>query len=484
MISGHTTEVSLRDVFADAENIRRLTGNPLEVAALMRLLLAIGLQVCNPKNDDEWIAAWKDRHAIVAGMAQYVADHAESFDLYDPNRPFSQHPKLTPGTKPLAVLEYDRAQGNNPVFLDASTEAAVLPIPSGAAARALLVNLSFGGSHPDKSNPLSSGKENTMYAGPLCARLIAIVEGEDLCKTLILNLVVGKRAGPPSWIRAIPNKPGKAESDGPSDLYTRLTRFVRLLPSEDGQFARSVALHMGEQVAGDEDIPSDPMIPMYLSRSDKKYKVLRLEPGKALWRSAGVLLCTRDREDAKPIRALAQLAPHVAFGDFPRSEKVGLRVVGVAGNAQGPKTELWRDESLPFDLSIVTDEQKFNEALRAIELAESEGSALRKRVYGFAMRYLQGAIPNPDKGDVAKLADELAPDLYDYWSAIAPRGESLAIAPVDELEWAAFVKKSAQTAFDIAMNRLPPSARRFHAECSRNIDDATRSSIRKEKITS
>lgn len=466
MLDGSTQEVSLSGALSEAHRIRRLAGSPLEAAVLHRLLLAILHWACDVPDPDAWAALWQEPRSAMNAALERIRKESGIFDLYDDERPFLQHPLLAPGTKPMAVLLYDRAQGNNPVFLDASTEDDALPASSAESARGLLVNLAFGGAHPDKSSPLSRGKDNTMFAGPLCARLIVVVEGQNLAKTLVLNLLYGEKAGKPAWERLVPPHPGKTLSEGLADRYTRLTRFIRLLPSEDGSQAISTALHMGEALDDDPELPQDPMIPQYLA-ADKKMKVQRLDPDRALWRSSHVLLNCKSKDVARPAKAMEQLAALAAIREINEKEPVGLRVLGVAGNAQGPKTDLWRDEILPFSLSVVADDNRFTRLVEAVSFAEEEGQKLRRRIYSFALRYLKTAQPNPDPKDVQQLCDELAPGLNDYWSVLAPQGEELGLGQIERAEWEKTVTSASRAAYEKAVEGIPPSGRRYRAQFER-----------------
>lgn len=467
MLDGSSQEVSLTGAFKEAHRIRRLTGSPLEAAVLHRLLLAILHSACPVPNPRAWARLWQEPEAAMASALKKVEEHKDKFDLYHERHPFLQHPGLPPGTKPMAVLLYDRAQGNNPIFLDASSELEAQPVSSAEATRGLLVNLSFGGAHPDKSSPLSTGKDNTMYAGPLCARLVVIVEGGNLAKTLLLNLLADEKPGRLAWERRVAPHPGKAMVEGLCDRFTRMTRFIRLQPSESGGEAVSTALHMGEAIEDDPNLPQDPMMPLYLA-ADKKLKVQRLDADRALWRSSHVLLNSKSRPDSKPARAMEQLDSLASLGLLSRSETVGLRVMGVAGNAQGPKTDLWRDETLPFRLSVVADEARFSRLVTAVNTADEEAHKLRKRIFSFALRYLQAALPNPKPEDAQKLADELAPGLNDYWSALAPMGEALGLGSIKPEAWQAAAKAASTAAFEKAVEALPPSGRRFRAQFERS----------------
>ncbi len=469
-LAGQRKELSLVDIFEQAGTIRRVIGNPLEVAVLMRLLLAIAHRVAHPASRSEWGQRWNKRKTEMARMAEYVRQNASYFDLYDETIPFGQHPKLPYGEKPPSVLLYDRAAGNNAVFIDADLEVQMTPVSSAGIARALLANFAFGGSHPDKSNPLAKPGSTTMYAGPLCARTISFMEGENLEKTIMLNLISDWNGGTPSWESPPPSHPGKSKPSGWADMYTRRTRFVRLRPMDGGRFCASVALHMGEQIEeyGDGHIV-DPMIPQYVA-SDQKLKDFRLQPSKALWRSLNVLLCCTNREgESSGIHKAARCVRHLqsSYFDFvSQDEPVRLRVIGVCGNAQGPKTDFWRDETLPFKLTLLADDSLFEDIKSKVAKAESEAKQLERRLFAFAKRYLQTGQPNPDSKDVAKLAEELGQELHDYWSVVGAVGETLASRPkpLPEDEWKDLTERASKDAYRLAIDRLPPSAARFRAE--------------------
>lgn len=472
LCGGGQDEVSLLEAIETAKDVRRIVGNPLEVAVLMRLLLAIAHCVRAPENSYEWLDVWEDRAGLLQDMARYVRDHAASFDLYSAERPYGQHPGLALPSATPATLVYDRAQGNNPVFLDASQVAAPRSLSSAEAARALLVTHAFAGSGTGGNNPLNGGKKDTMYAGPLCARMVGFLEGDNLAKTIALNLASGRKAGRPGWDQPLADTPGQKSFVGLADLYTRATRSARLRPSEDGERCLAASLYMGQAVPADETDKQDPTLPRYVAQ-DKKIKAFRLSPDRAAWRSAHLLLAAHPKDEAGPLRAIEQLEPLVSSDQFPRDESIALRLLGVAANAQGPVTELWRDETLRFDLSIVADDARYEAMRGAIEAADGAASRLRGRLFGFAKAYLAGADGNPDPKDVGRLSDELAPDMADYWSMVGPEGERIALDGFAPVAWQKTLQVASESAFRRAVDRLPADARRFRAQFAREekIDD-------------
>ncbi|MDX2064744.1 MAG: type I-E CRISPR-associated protein Cse1/CasA [Fimbriimonadaceae bacterium] len=472
-VDGTSGEVSLRDTFRHATQIRRIQGTPLEVAVLYRLLFAVFHRAFEIEEFDGWTESWHNPTQALSAAENYVEQiGADCFDLYHSERPFMQHPQLSPGKKPLAVLLFDRAQGNNPVFLDASREQDLTPVASNIVARGLLVNMAFGGSHPDKSNPLNNGKETTMYAGPLCARLVVILEGATLAETLLLNRIAGTPIGRPAWERPLPSRSTKSAAEGIADRFTRTTRFVRLLPSEDGRQSISCALHMGEQINEDGE-PEDPMMPLYLA-SDKKMKVARLDADRAVWRSSHVLLNTdKGNPEFRPAAAMVQFGQ---LSDFYLDQPpiVNLRVTGFAGDAQGPTPEVWRDESLPFRISLGDDTAQFAKIKGAIDYADSAAEKLRGRLFAFAKRYLEASIPNPDSNDARRLAESLSPRLEPFWSRLAHDGERLGLT--DEIaaeDWEKKVNEASARAFAQAVNALPLNGRRLRAQFDHGGPHAT-----------
>jgi hypothetical protein len=217
----------------------------------------------------------------------------------------------------------------------------------------------------------------------------------------------------------------------------------------------------------------DPMVVMRKDSKGTNYVPLRLDVGRALWRSAHVLL--NWHEDVKRLGAIDQLHRLARRGYISVDQQVSMRVCGVAGEAQGPSSELWRDETLPFGFSVISDEKRYSELVRAVGAAEEAASSTRKRIYSFAARYLQnGADSSPDKENVGRLSDELSPDLVDFWAPLAPAGERIACDGFDETTWSALLRKASEDAIRRAIDRLPPDARRYRAEYARRLGSATK----------
>src|SRR5262249_11393843 len=145
-----------------------------------------------------------------------------------------------------------------------------------------------------------------------------------------------------------------------------------------------------------------------------------------------------------------------------------MRVCAVAGDAQGPSSELWRDETLPFGLSVISDEGRYSKLLKAVTAAEDASKFTRKRIYAFASRYLPDRADSaPDKDNIGRLSEELSPNLVDFWCALGPQGERIACDGYDETRWSGLLTEAAENTVRRAIDRLPPNARRYRAEFMR-----------------
>ncbi len=468
-VQGVESLYSVRQLLADADSIRQITGNPLEAAVIHRFLFAAAHRVSTPTSNREWLQLWIHSASLFPALAEYFETNLHLFDLYDPHQPFLQHPGLAGGIRTPAELIYDRARGNNPVFLDACLVAEPITISSAEAARALLVTHACSGSGTGGLNPLNGNKKDTMYAGPLCARMVCLLEGANLRETILLNIVPGVRVGRPGWERPRVDAPQSTASEGVCDIYTRATRNISLTASPDGKCCTAVSIVMGEAVTPEPDILDDPMIPVYFA--DKKAKALRVQPDKALWRNSHVLLAPVITDRARPLPAMNMISNLVLDGWLEAPSAIRLRTLGAAANAQGPVTEMWIDETLPFSLNLFADASNYIDFASSIESAEVESKNLERRLRRFASRYLANGGGDPDPKDVGRLVGEISPNLTTFWGPVGQRGEGLPTRPVAREEWTAFLESCSRLALREAIDSLPADARRMRAEYGAALKD-------------
>ena len=71
-----------------------LAGNPLEVAAITRMLLAIAHVTETPVDLARWGELWRDRSNFMKQLAIYVREQGDVWDLFHPDHPFLQDKRL------------------------------------------------------------------------------------------------------------------------------------------------------------------------------------------------------------------------------------------------------------------------------------------------------------------------------------------------------------------------------------------------------
>lgn len=472
--------VSLKEVFQEAEQIASLGGSPLEVAAIMRFLLAIAHCGMNPADLAEWHGLWVRPTLLSTKAVNYIRENSDAWDLYSDDHPFLQ----------AAALKGESGMGLDPTILDRSKFGCdshlehsgyfdSMPVASHAATRLLLAMNLFCSGGTGTPNPLIPKKDSNLdkySSNSLAAKAcVAFVEADTLARSIIANMLAGEKVGMPGWRRPVAKTRDKVPATGVADLFSRPTRTCLLYPSADSAYAEKGFLTSGEVFAdGDEEL--DPLTPLVLKSNGLER--FRLEPGVALWRAANVFLAL-DGHGLKVVGQLHRLARDYNLGDVP----LRLRLIGIHGLRGKVNHSHWRDEVLPFGLSVLEDSERLAFLEQSVTHAENHAVKLQNRLKLFARHYLQelgegretgsstGSNSKQREKDVARLANELSPHLNDYWSEIAPIGERIACDDFDEGAWVDAIKTASERAFRKAVDRLPPDARRFRAEYFRAPDD-------------
>lgn len=473
---GSSLEVSLTEVFSQLESLSRIVGSPLEAASILRLLLGIAHAATKPDNFEAWRFYWENRNEFACKCIAYIEEHAV-WDLFDEDRPFVQDSRLREFVdgaidKPIEPTFLNGSKLGTDAFISHASISSTA-ISASAAVRALLTTHSFSVGGTGTPNPLipkrSGAYDKYSSSGLLAQSLVVIAEGQTLMQTILLNLLSNVNIGTPGWEFPLVVSNTGVPCDGIVDRFTRPAVCALLLPNSDGLVSRAIVT-IGPKF-DEGDVLDDPMIPRV--RSNERFLQYKLDRSKALWRSAHVLLAVHER----PLELIAHLR-RLAERGILEGCAVSLRLLGICGEPGKVKHYLWRDELLPIGLSVLLDSsggRKLLELERAVTTAEDKAAETRKRIYSFAARYLQdGSDVAPDKREIGRLADELSPDLNDYWSMLGPAGERIACDDFDENAWHDLIKRASEVAFQKAVDRLPPDARRFRAQFSRHTKETSR----------
>ncbi len=286
---GALARASLRQVLVAAHLIADLHVPHVAVeASLRRLLTALAIRVAGL--DEVRQDAWEDNQerALRAGrfdptaIDAYLAVHQHRFDLYDPQQPFLQDPRLaTECTKASAPgrLAMTRASGNTQPWVNHTPES--VPVESGEALGRLLAWRDYGpcGTAAQRSHAGITTK--SAKSGPN-RRLISYFPHAD---NLFTSLVLA--CPPPSrW----PDMPGDdlapwdqdnlpaplapTVASGPVSLLTaRTAHAVRLTPGDDGAHSAACWIAWGTR----SDLP--PAIDPFTMTTPKGNARIELSPG-------------------------------------------------------------------------------------------------------------------------------------------------------------------------------------------------------------
>ncbi|HSH39309.1 MAG TPA: type I-E CRISPR-associated protein Cse1/CasA [Chthoniobacterales bacterium] len=247
--SGALRLLSLRDVFATAQEIRDLTAKPHEKIALLRLLICITQAALDGPEDE---ADWENcRDAIQPKTRAYLGQWEKAFELFGDGPRFLQVPGLKPGKEdgegnPATKLDLTLASGNNASIFDNAAGNA-RPVNPARLALTLLTFQCFapgGRIGVAKWNDAdTTGKGSSNHAPCIPSGMLhTFLQGVSLLETLHLNLLNKQEVadqqmsgwGRPVWEMPITSATDKAAIGNATSTYlgrlVPLSRAVRLHP--------------------------------------------------------------------------------------------------------------------------------------------------------------------------------------------------------------------------------------------------------------
>ncbi len=471
--SRRLVELSLLDVLtAVPQDIREVVDpSPLVTVALHRLLLAILHRALDgPQDADEWAAWWEEGCWPIEPVRAYLLQWRHRFDLFDADRPFYQHPGVdrTYADDSARLATELASSYNAPLLFDHSDPKQVALSPA-AAARYLVAFQAFS------PGGLLSGRtpaERSSKAAPLCNVAVCLGKGDNLARTLLLNLV-GRPfrslsyepptdCGPdqPAWERPHPPSDQPRWPCGYIDYLTWQARRVLLIPEKSNGtvVVRKAVIMRGESFPeGFEQRQLETMIP-YRKEPKKGWLALAFREERTLWRDSLALMQTvsTGQVDQQRPRIVDWWSSLFHLGVLT-APVVPLDVAGFVPDQAKPL--FWRYERFPLPLSVVDDQVTLLWIDQLVQMAETAA-----RFLSGALRRLTTALGISDQqrgGVVTGLGAERA-----FWSALEPsfypllhrlsRGES---PPAVCADWRMVVQQAAQRAFEQAALALQRAGR-------------------------
>ncbi|QXD16409.1 type I-E CRISPR-associated protein Cse1/CasA [Rhodocaloribacter litoris] len=386
---GRRHEVGLRDALVHAHQWREVyADNPIETAALNRLLLAIVIDGFLPHPDedawwDRWEAGRFDEHAVDAYFADPV--RADRFDLLHPERPFYQHPEpLAKDPAPLSKLFHAEASGNNATLFGHEVDAFPRPRSLAETARAVVCTqaAALGGG---VSKPF-----NFSHA-PLVGGAVFWIRGRSLFEALLLNASPEPDARmmlhenddpgwPPAWERPLPEIHARRPVHGYRDYLTWQARRLTLVTeTQPGGETVATAVYITQGDKDDPLVQNDPLMASAVSRNKGVFPY-GLRADRAVWRDADTLFkLLRPGEGGSP-RTFSWLR------EVHRLTGIDRYAVDVFGliNDQA-KVEMWRHEQMPVFPALLADAadegQPIHQIQGALDLANEQSDIIKNAMW-------------------------------------------------------------------------------------------------------
>ncbi|MQS10314.1 type I-E CRISPR-associated protein Cse1/CasA, partial [Streptomyces alkaliphilus] len=229
---GTRIELSLLGVLERAHELRRLVGDlPTQEFALLRLLLAaLHDALDGPEDLDHWTELWEADTLPVDDLRDYLEEHRDRFDLLHPTTPFLQVPDLRTAGDDISRLDRIVADIPNNERFFTMRALGVDRLDYAEAARWLIHAHAFdpaGIKSGTVGDPRVKGGKVYPQGIGWTGNLGGVhVEGGDLRRTLLLNLVAADTPGlrinalgepdedRPAWRRP-PCGPGAAGRSAP-----------------------------------------------------------------------------------------------------------------------------------------------------------------------------------------------------------------------------------------------------------------------------
>ena len=416
-------EFGVREILGRAHEFQEIsTSSPLATIALHRLLIAVlHAALDGPASPDEWGGLWRAGRFETARIEPYLEKWAPRFDLFDGEHPFYQRADLeTMYAKPIDQIIQELPAQDGPVFFSHMDRLHPVARSSAEAARALVTAqaFSFGGRISFRRGE-DTNVEGSADGSPLVKCAVALVRGDNLHQTLLLNLhrydrvderpMSTKHGDKPAWERSEPTSPSDRWPDGYRDFLTWQSRRMRFIPERMLNGATGVSrvvVMKGHQFPDKFEMrAAETMVPFGENRDSKSkspgWFPLTIKSERTLWRDSAAIF-QQEAVSERSARSVSMTRPRmfdwlatlVSDGLLEReTSTLDVEVFGIESFTQ--RLVAWRQETLPLPTNYL-DEPALTIGLEwALELTESVNRILQSTVAKFAALAL---VPQSDEG--------------------------------------------------------------------------------------
>ncbi|MAT97773.1 MAG: type I-E CRISPR-associated protein Cse1/CasA [Anaerolineaceae bacterium] len=491
---GRFVELNLRQLFAQAHQLRALEGeSPPVTAALHRFLLAILHRVFGPADYEEWADLWQAEQWDMDAINAYLDEWQHRFDLFDAERPFYQSATLYLESNWVSVNRLvHHLNAAYPLFNHAETSIknSLKPVEAAAAliaAQGFSLCGTSGAFFPRKSQ--REAKKQAMFVDGVNARGISfLIQGKSLFETLMLNLIQYPYDqvvshfddDAPVWEQNDPTSPERRPLLGYLDYLTWQNRRILLRPEVDNQGETTVVQLRWEPAKRLDSSTLDSM-QHHIKNKKEGFRLLHFNENRVLWRdSAALFELHRAGDDSATnfppatFHWLKELLdePETGLDDTNVYQCMALGMSTKPGQAT---VYFYRDEYIPLPLAYFQTPDLVMQLRDALERTDLLSKALYHAIQVMGMHWQIPDADNKKWGEINRNAKSAINDWVDYtgaerhyWASLDVPFQSLIVELPQDTEtaranWWAQLRQSAQNAFDQAAEYTGSGPRSFKA---------------------
>ena len=428
LATGQNKIMGLRELLNKAHCIEGFDlQNPLEEAALYRLLLALVHRVVDgPRNSKEWKALYLADSLDQEKIMNYFDKWYDRFDLFSQDSPFFQTAGLELIDKkkeayalPITLIQLSKASGNQKTLFDHSRDEEVFPMSPAEASRSLLVaqNYLLGGLNKKETNYF--GYQFRFEKSVMTYKLFCLLQGQNLFKTLALNLPVLTTSSPipstasdqPLWERENDLRVGAITPDGYFDYMTCKGRHILFLPrltAKKDIIVRSLYMAQGVQM---ESVPCP--FGLYKKNNTRPMEdiPIKLVEDRTLWRDSEAIFSFSDNNDRRPF-AFRHVGNAIMrkIVEFPNRQS--CMIYGIATNKDYSVAKLWRKESFRFPTKLLSSKDIVDRLKFGMTLIQNAGEILQIA----AKLYVECCLPKDTRKTEIRKAMNASGVMFLYWS--------------------------------------------------------------------